>query len=178
MSAMVVNVCGAGTVKAVGEFVVAGIWIDLSGLGIGRNIGIGGGAHPALVAPEVGKPCLAVVIVRYESIGEHTVVNLIQERDLHQVSEAGAQSRSRADIRLERWRRLVRIPTAELTQRRSADVRYRVVTAIEFHDTTQPPDFFTGAVADLTWIGKGRAAQLGRRLQRVNRTRAGDGDKV
>src|SRR6266478_4502534 len=124
MSAMVVNVCGAGTVKAVGKFVVAGIWIDLSGLGIGRNIGIGGGAHPALVAPKVGKPCLAVVIVGDESIGEHTVVNLIQERNLHHVSEAGAQSRPGTDIRFDRWRGLVRITAAELTQRRSADVRY------------------------------------------------------
>src|SRR5205085_11719829 len=88
MSAMEVDVGGAGAVKAVREFVVSRIGQELVGFGIARA---------AAVASEVGNAGQAI---GDESIGEQIVVDLVQERNLDHISEAGAQGWSGAD-----WRR-------------------------------------------------------------------------
>ena len=85
MGAMEVDVGGAGAVKAVRELVVSRVRENYSGLWIARS---------ALVAPEVGRPGWAIGDKR---IREQTVVNLVQERDLHHVSESGAQGWPGAD---------------------------------------------------------------------------------
>ena len=117
--------------EAVGELVVPGIRHDFAGSGI---------AFAGLVASEVGNAGRAI---RDASIVELAIVDLVQERDLHLISESSAESWSGTD-----WKRsarnsrrcrcgLCRIPAAELPQVAGANVRYQILVGRELYDPAQ-----------------------------------------